>query len=105
MSVMRKALLAASTNPWLRDRAMRTAFVRKSVRRFMPGERMEDALDAARTLKTQGITTILTHLGENLTSAAEAEEVTRHYLDLFDKVERSGLDAQVSIKPTQLAED
>ena len=105
MRVMRKALLAASTNAWLRDRATRTAFVRASVRRFMPGERTEDALDAARALKTQGITTILTHLGENLTTAQEAEEVTRDYLDLLDKIAASGLDAQISIKPTQLGLD
>jgi proline dehydrogenase len=105
MTVMRRVLLAASTNAWLRDRATKYGFVRQSVRRFMPGERTDDALDAARALQTQGITTILTHLGENLTTAQEAEEVTRHYLDLMDQVAASGLDAQISIKPTQLGLD
>ena len=69
MSVMRKALLAGSTNPWLRDHATKYGFVRRSVSRFMPGERIEDALRAARELSADGITTILTHLGENLTTA------------------------------------
>jgi proline dehydrogenase len=105
MSVMRRALLAGSTNAWLRDRATKTAFVRRSVRRFMPGERVEDALAAAADLRAQGITTILTALGENLTTAAEAEEVTRHYVEVFEKAAASGLDAQVSIKPTQLGLD
>ncbi len=105
MSVMRKVLLAGSTNPWLRERATKAAFVKRSVRRFWPGERVEDALEAARELKTQGITTILTALGENLTKPEEAEEVTRHYLDVFDKVAAAGLDAQISIKPTQLGLD
>lgn len=105
MSVMRKALLAGSTNAWLRDRATKYGFVRRSVSRFMPGERVEDALRAAGQLKAEGITTILTHLGENLTSAAEAEEVTQHYLDVLDKVAAAGLDAQISIKPTQLGLD
>ena len=59
----------------LRDHATRYGFVRRSVSRFMPGERIEDALRAARELSGDGITTILTHLGENLTSAAEAEDV------------------------------
>jgi proline dehydrogenase len=71
----------------------------------MPGERIEDALEGAAALRKDGITTILTHLGENLTSAAEAEEVTRHYLDVIDKVAAAGLDAQISIKPTQLGLD
>jgi len=69
MSVMRKVLLAASTNTWMRERATKYAFVRKSVSRFMPGEHIDDALRAARDLKAQGMTTILTRLGENLTKA------------------------------------
>src|SRR3954454_15905033 len=105
MSLLRKALLAGSTNPWLREHAMRTAFVRKSVARFMPGERIEDAIRAAAELKPQGITTILTKLGENLESAAEFEDVTRHYLEVLDRVAAAGLDAHISIKPTQLGLD
>ncbi len=102
---MRKALLAGSTNVWLRERATKTAFVRRSVSRFMPGERVEDALQAARELQPLGITTILTRLGENVTNAAEAEEVTQHYLDVLDRVAAVGLDAHVSVKPTQLGLD
>ena len=105
MSVMRNVLLAGSTNPWLRERATKAAFVRRSVRRFWPGERVEDALAAARDLQPLGITTILTALGENLTGAEEAEEVTQHYLEVFDKVAAAGLDAHVSVKPTQLGLD
>src|SRR4029453_13433211 len=114
MSVMRKVLLASSTNAWLRERATKAAFVRRSVRRFWPGGRMEAALAAggglraraaARDLQPQGITTILTALGENLTRAEEAEEVTQHYLEVFDKVAAAGLDAHVSVKPTQLGLD
>ena len=105
MSLMRKALLAGSTNPWLRDRATRTAFVRRSVSRFMPGEQIEDAIRAAAELKPQGITTILTKLGENLTGTEEAEQVTQHYLEVLDRIAASGLDAQISVKPTQLGLD
>ena len=105
MSVMRKVLLAGSTNPWLRERATKAAFVKRSVRRFMPGETVEDALRAATDLKPQRINTILTALGENLTGPEEAEAVTQHYLEVFDKVAAAGLDAQISVKPTQLGLD
>src|SRR5688500_10998189 len=105
MSVMRNVLLASSTNAWLRERATKAAFVCRSVRKFWPGERVEDALAAARELQPPSITTILTALGENLTRAEEAEAVTRHYLEVFDKVEAAGLDAHVSVKPTQLGLD
>src|SRR5262245_46259042 len=105
MSLMRSVLLAGSQNAWLRERAVRTAFVRRSVSRFMPGEKLDDALRAAAELMPTGITTILTHLGENLTHVEEAEAVTQHYLDALDKVKAASLDAQISVKPTQLGLD
>src|SRR5512145_1903364 len=105
MSVMRKIILAGSTNAWLRDHATQYGFVKRSVKRFWPGEHVEDALRAAHDLQPAGITTILTKLGENLTRAEEAEEVTQHYLEVLDKVAASGLDAQISVKPTQLGLD
>jgi proline dehydrogenase len=105
MSVMRKALLAMSTSPFLREQATKRAFVRKSVSAFMPGEKVEDALQAAATLKPQGINTILTRLGEGVTKLDEAARVTEHYLEVLDKVKAAGLDAQISVKPTQLGLD
>jgi proline dehydrogenase len=105
MSVMRKVLLAMSTSTFLREQATRRAFVRRSVSAFMPGEKLEDALGAAATLKPQRINTILTRLGEGVTKLDEAERVTQHYLDALDKVKAAGLDAQISVKPTQLGLD
>ena len=106
MSIMRRLILAGAENAWLREHAMRAPFVRRSVERFMPGEAMEDALAAARRIQdTQRIGTLLTHLGENLASLTEAEAVTAHYLELIDRVQASALDAQVSVKLTQLGLD
>src|SRR3989442_2254519 len=105
MSVARKILLAASTNTWLRERATKAAFVRRSVSTFMPGERVEDAMQAAARQQTQRIGTILTRLGENVTRVDEAEEVTLHYLDVLDKLQAARLDAQISVKPTHLGLD
>ena len=105
MSFARNVLLAASTSPWLRERATKAPSVRRAVSRFMPGERLEDAMLAARRQQAQGVATILTHLGENLTRIDEAERVTEHYLDVLEKVNAAGVDAQISVKPTQLGLD
>jgi proline dehydrogenase len=105
MSLMRKVLLAMSTSTFLREQATKRAFIRRSVSAFMPGETVEDALAAAATLKPQRINTILTRLGEGVTRIDEAEQVTQHYLDVLDKVQAAGLDAQISVKPTQLGVD
>jgi proline dehydrogenase len=105
VAIARNILLAMSTNAWLRERATKTAFVRRSVSAFMPGERLEDAMAASASQQQQGIATILTRLGENVTRADEAEEVTRHYLDVLDAVHAAGLRAHISVKPTQLGLD
>ncbi len=102
---MRRVLLATSQNRWLNERAPRYRFVQLAAARFMPGEDMEQALGAARNLQTHGIGSILTQLGENLTNAAEAEEVTRHYLRVIDRVKQLGQDVEISVKPTQLGLD
>ena len=60
---------------------------------------------AAARQQTQGITTIFTKLGENLTRVEDAEEVTLHYLDALDRIQTAGLDAHISVKPTQLGLD
>jgi len=105
MSVMRKVLLAGSQSVWLREKAMRWGFVRRSVSTFMPGERVEDALEAAQGLKAKKITTILTRLGESLAGAEDSQAVADHYVRVMDMIAERGLDAQISVKPTQLAYD
>src|SRR6187401_2622164 len=105
MSVMRKALLWASTNAWIRENAMRTGFVRRSVSKFMPGEKIEDAIGAAVALKPTKINTILTRLGENIKNIGEADEVCDHYLKVIDLIKGAGIDSQISVKPTQLGYD
>jgi proline dehydrogenase len=103
MGLMRAALLAGSESAWLRETAARRPAVRRAVARFMPGERVEDALAAAASLRGLGIGALLTRLGENVKDAAEAAEVTRHYLDVLDRVR--GLGTEISVKPTQLGLD
>jgi proline dehydrogenase len=105
VSVARRLLLAVSANRWLHERATKTAFVRRAVSAFMPGERVEDALSAAQAEQTRGAGTIFTHLGENLTNAADADAVTAHYLDAIDRIASAGLDTEISVKPTQLGLD
>ena len=80
-------------------------FVRRATRRFMPGETVEEALDAAEAFRPLGIGVLFTHLGENLTDLADAQAVADHYADLLDKIGARGLDAEISAKPTQLGLD
>ena len=102
---MRRVFLWAARNPWLRDRLPRMRFMRRAVRRFMPGETMESALDAAAPLQAAGMGTMYTKLGENLESLAEADAVADHYVAVLDAIKARGLDGEISVKPTQLGLD
>jgi len=105
MSFARRILVKASENRWLRRRGPNFRFVRLGASRFLPGEKVEDALAAAESLAKNGITTLLTELGENVTERREAEAVTAHYLDLLGRIRDAGLPAEVSVKLTQLGLD
>jgi proline dehydrogenase len=102
---MRRILLWAARNRWLKERLPRMRFMRRAVRRFMPGETLGDALGAAAPLQAVGIRTMYTRLGENLTDVAEADEVTAHYREVIDQIVAAGIDGEVSVKPTQLGLD
>ncbi len=102
---MRRAFLWAARNRWLKERLPRLRFMRRAVRRFMPGETMESALDAAAPLQAAGIGTMYTKLGENLTSLAEADGVADHYIAVLDAIAARGISGEISVKPTQLGLD
>ena len=105
MSLLRRTILVAAQNKWLRERAPQFGFFRRTTKRFMPGEKVEDALEAARALAADGIATVLTHLGENIADRSEAEGVTQHYLEVLERLRASGLPTEISVKLTQLGLD
>ena len=105
MSLMRTLLLAGSDNTWLRTHAPRLPLMKKAVTRFMPGERVEDALSAAAELRSCGIGAVFTQLGENISDAADAEAVTQHYIEVLNSIHESNLDGHISVKLTQLGLD
>lgn len=103
--MLKNALLWASKNPTLAQKLPRYGFVKRATRRFMPGEEREDALSEAGKLAEKGVAATTTLLGENLESLEEADEVVRHYRETLAQIEASGLDVEISVKPTQLGLD
>jgi proline dehydrogenase len=101
----RSILLAAARSRRLNDFALRSAFVKRATRTFMPGERVHDALEAGAAIAASGRGLIFTQLGEAISSAEGAMLVRDHYLGLFDQIRARNLPAQVSVKPTQLGLD
>ena len=71
----------------------------------MPGETAEEALAAAAVHQAWGVDGVFTLLGENLTALSEAETVAGAYHALLDAVVARDLDAEISLKLTQLGFD
>lgn len=105
MSLSRNFLLWASENKWMRNNIPTFKFVKSAVKKFMPGEKPEDALDAAFHFNLLGIPTVFTRLGENITNLQEGDEVSKHYLELIDNIAEKKLNIEISLKLTQLGFD
>ena len=105
MGVARDLLLRASESPWWAERLARRRFVRRAVRRFLPGEELDDATAAAGLLAETGLCTVLTILGENVDSADASRAVVDAYHSALDAIEASRLDTDISVKPTHLGLD
>ena len=102
MGIARSLLLRSSRSQWLARQLRDRRFFQRAVRRFMPGETLDAALDAAAAFAKHRIGSVLTELGEQVTNRAEGEAVRNHYLGVLDKIQRRKLPAHISVKLTHL---
>ena len=105
MGFARTILLKASRSQWLARQLRERRFFQRAVKRFMPGETLDAALDAAGQFSKIGLGTVLTELGEQVTNRAEAAAVRDHYLGVLEKIQRRKLPAHISVKLTHLGLD
>lgn len=102
---MRALLLWCAQNPWLSEHVPQWGFVRRAVKRFMPGEDFDSALKAAVAFKSLGIGAVFTKLGENIKSLSEATAAVEHYETVLKQAAEASLEAEISVKPTQVGLD
>jgi proline dehydrogenase len=102
---VRALLLFLSSQARLRRFLETSALARRLSTRFVAGDTLADALDAARRVNAAGISVTLDHLGENVTSLDEAAASCDEYLRALGEIRAAGLDANVSIKLSQFGID
>ncbi len=96
----RRAILAVAAHP-----AVARAVARHGVRaaaRFVAGEELEDALRAVRELNAAGLKATVDYLGEAVTAPEAARAAAGVYAAVLDRLAAERLDANISLKPTQL---
>ena len=71
-------------------------------RRFIAGETIDEAIEAARIIERAGLTHTLDLLGESVSSIAEADAATRAYITVINTISAAGIGRNISLKLTQL---
>lgn len=102
MPFLRSAFIALSHNRPLRRFFEHSTLGTRLNRRFIAGMEPEDALRVTQAVNRQGIAVTLDSLGESVTSSAEAHRAADVYHDLLDSIAERGLDANISVKLTQM---
>jgi len=71
-------------------------------RRFIAGETVQEAIEAARSVQSRGLHVTLDYLGESVTTMKAAVAASREYVRLVDTIVASGIERNISLKLTQL---
>jgi len=87
---------------WARNLVTSLSLAKQVSRRFVAGETIQEAVDAAKILNKQGMSATLDFLGESVTDAEVAAASADEILALLDSIEASGVNANVSVKLSQL---
>ena len=103
--MLKATLLRAAGSQVLHRQVMRNPVSRRVAGRFIAGNTLEDAERVVRELNARGITVALDHLGENTESEAQARAASAAYLAALDRIQETGLDANISVKLTAMGLD
>lgn len=103
--MIRSLLLRISESKRLAPLIISSGASRRVARRFVAGETLDDAVEAARAVNRAGQSASLDLLGENVSDEAGARRAAEGYLAVFDRIAEEKLDANVSLKLTQLGLD
>ena len=100
--MIRSAVLAVTERSVTKKLVADTSAGRAVAKRFVAGNSLADAVEVAKELNRQGMTVSLDHLGEHVSAIEEATAAKDSYLACLDQIAEHHLDANISIKLTQL---
>ena len=103
--MLREGLLFLSESRWAKRLITGTPITRAMSRRFVPGETVDDLIDAIRSANAEGLRVTANYLGESVTSREPAVQAADRYLEVMDRIHAEGLDASISLKFTQMGQD
>jgi proline dehydrogenase len=105
MGLLRSLFIALSSNKVARGWAERSRPGRLLAGRFVAGTTVDDAVAACERVNAQGIAVSLDSLGESVALESEARASAEVYHRLLDEIAERNLNANVSLKLTQMGMD
>ena len=103
--MLKDALIYLSGSPTARRFVRSAPGARSMARRFVAGDTIEDGIVATRALNKQNMKVTLDYLGESVNSREEAKHAADVYVQMIDRIAAEKLDANVSLKLTQMGQD
>jgi proline dehydrogenase len=103
--MLKESLLKLSESQAAKKVITRAPVSRSFAMRFVAGDTLEDAVQAARALNAAGLAVSLDFLGESVKTRDEAQAATDMVIRILETIQRTGIDANVSVKPTQFGLD
>jgi len=103
--VLRNAFLVMSNSRELQDVALHNGTARRFALRFVAGETLGQATRTIVALNKKGIMATFDHLGENVSTAAEAVASADAYMEILNQIDRTKINSNVSLKLTQMGMD
>jgi len=103
--MLRTLLLELSKSSSLRRWITNNGATRRMAHRFVPGEQLPPAIEAARACNRAGMTVSLDHLGENVVTREDAERARGSYSEALEQIAARGVDGNVSLKLTHIGLD
>ncbi|HEY2460869.1 MAG TPA: proline dehydrogenase family protein [Candidatus Acidoferrum sp.] len=103
--MLRSILLKFSNSPGFSHWVTSNQTTRRMARRFVAGETLDEAIEAARACNNAGMMVSLDYLGENVATTTDAQRARDAYIEIFDRIAKEKLNANVSSKLTQLGLD
>jgi len=103
--MLRSTLLKLSESKGFAGWVTSNGTTRRMARRFVAGESLDEAIEAARRCNDAGMLTSLDYLGENVSSTTDAQHSRDTYLEIFERIAKEKIQANVSCKLTQLGLD
>jgi proline dehydrogenase len=103
--MLRSTLLQLSESKGFANWVTTNSTTKRMSHRFVAGETLAEALAAAKECNRAGMMVSLDYLGENVSTTADAQRARDAYLEIFERIVKEELQANVSCKLTQMGLD